>query len=181
MPRDGDDSARLAWALATAIARADRHEARLASVPELRDVLRAIDHARLPVPHRLTCDALLADELFQNNDLEGVLAAFGQRSAEDATPAVRRWLETARVALLQRHLTAKSWAQAVALWDDLMRAPSSDGLRVQVTLRLGALADASGQLVSWLDHLERFSRERPDFALALDEMARIRGRLRQLP
>jgi len=139
---------RLNWAYAVALA-PPKESAGI----DLPAELLAIPRASLAPALRPRHDALLADTLFAAGRPEVLARRLGQIPPQDASPDVRRWLETARVAALHADLADGRWGPALSTWDALIRSESPPELKALLTARVGALATTPERRRAWADRL----------------------------
>ena len=148
-PADRAEAAdRLDWAYKVALA-----PPREAAGVDLPAFLLAIPRASLAPALRPRFDAQLADALFQAGRLTDLIRRLDQVPREEATPDVRRWLETARVASLHAALAGGHWGPALAIWDELIRSDAPADLKAIVTARVGALATTVDRRRPWAARL----------------------------
>jgi hypothetical protein len=145
-PATADDPTRFAWCLRAALARAGRSERPEA---DLTDTLLTIHRERLALGVRRHYEALLVDLLGRSGRLSELRARLGRIPAAEATPDVRRWLTTARVADLQRALAVGNFAVAGAVWDELIHSDANDDLKRTMTGRVGSSADSTTGRQLW--------------------------------
>ena len=127
---------RMDWAYRTALVQAGTP-----GPVDLAAATKAISRADLSPALRPRFDALVADTLFAANrpaDLSNRLARIPKA---EASPAVKRWLETSRVSYFQSMLAAGRWQAALAAWGDLVRSDSPTELKTILTARVEAAAN----------------------------------------
>lgn len=145
---DADDFTRLTWALKAAILDGRQGAGRTAP-PALLHVLLSIRRERLAPNHRALFDPLLADVLFHARRLRDLRDRLARIPSAERTPALGRWLETARMIDLHRALAARAWPAAVAAWDELVRSgPPADSI-ARITGLVAALADSPARRQAW--------------------------------
>jgi hypothetical protein len=174
-PAGSGDDAKLSWALKAALYRAGRESA---PRDDLLAALLSIRRDRLAPSARGVFDAILADALTLANRPGDLRARLGRIPAGEASPDVRRWLETARMADLHRALAARDLAAAGAVWDELVRSGSPDELKGRATERLGRAADSPAGLRTWRARLAATLRDAdkaPEFVRA--ELRRVEAAL----
>src|SRR5262249_47484372 len=108
-----------------------------------------------------------------------LIARLGAIPASESTPDVGRWLETARVADLQRAVDQNAWAQALTRWSELVRSDTSNDLKSKVTTRVGQFADSSpDRLPEWRGKLAGLPHPAADAPPIADELKRVEQRLK---
>jgi hypothetical protein len=146
------DDVRLTWALKMAIFRLQ-----LGAVPrqrlDLPGALLGIARERLDPKLKPIYDDLLVDTLLATNRVGELLDRLSRVPPAERTADIRRHLETAQTAALERARAANDFRQATALWSDVARASGSrDFVRV-FTDRVALLADTPAEQADWRDRL----------------------------
>jgi hypothetical protein len=146
------EGVRLNWAIKTAIFRLQagampRHNVDLAGV------LLGIDRARLEPRLQAIDDALLVDTLLSASRVAELVDRLTRIPPASRSRDVRRHLETAQTAVLIHAATRHDFRQALALWNDVMRAKGSRDFVPFFTQRVGLFADSPLRLGDWRDRL----------------------------
>ena len=142
---------RLNWVVKTAI----HNFQTTATAPkaDLGGTLLALGRDRLDPGLRPLHDDLLVDVLLHADRASELIERLSRIPPAERTPTLRRHLETAQTAALQRAATAKDFRQALTLWNDVIRAPGSrDFVRV-FTDRVGRLAESPVRQADWRTRL----------------------------
>ena len=160
-PEEPEDL-RLKWALKTAIFMTQTAATRQQRV-DLPETLLGIARDRLGPALRPLYDDLLVDTLVHSNRPVELIDRLRRIPPAERSPALRRHLETAQTAALQRAVSARNLRQAMSLWGDVIRAPGSRDFARVFTDRVGRLADESAsRLADWRARLNNALRADPD-------------------
>jgi hypothetical protein len=154
---DTRDDVRLNWALKTAIVQT-RAGVGTRQRGDLPGVLLGVARDRLDARLVPVYDALLVDTLLSAGRSSELLERLSRIPPAARSVGVRRHLETAQMAALQRAVSAKDFRQAEALWTDVIRAPGSRDFVKVFTERVGNLADGPTQLADWRTRLRAAAR-----------------------
>lgn len=175
-----NDDERLTWAWRTALLQAsdskkhaDRKPSPAAASSPLEVVLLGIARAKLPPRRRPILDALLVDTLTESSRGDLLVERLGRIPANEVSADVQRWLETARVAELQRRIAARDWQGILNQWTALVRSDAPDDLRSKVTARVAAFAGESRQLDRWAAQLDAMAKDRPNDSIIAEERRRV--------
>jgi hypothetical protein len=159
---DANESRRLNWVLKTAIFRLQagaNPQQRL----DLPGALLGIARDRLDPAVRPLYDDLLVDTLLQANRSAELINRLTRIAPAERTQALRRHLETAQMAGLQRAEATRNVRQGLALWDDVIRSPGSADFAKTFTDRVGRISETSpGLLAGWRNRLRAALRAEPD-------------------
>lgn len=164
-PTTGDDFARLAWTLKTALARLREGQSGAMQGPEAGDVLVAeilgIRREALPAESRRILDALAVEVLLaakRRTALRGYL--LGLPEPERATSS-RRAIETLLTADFHANLARQDAARVRADWIELMKLDAPVAFKKGATSRAGRLATTADQIAAWMATLDDASRTLP--------------------
>ena len=149
---EAPESTRLTWALKTAIFRLQAGATARPGV-DIAAVLLGIDRNRLDPRLQPFYDDLLVDTLLSLSRVAELLDRLTRIPPASRTRDIRRHLETAQTAALQRALAAKDFRQSLALWSDVIRAPASGDFVQVFTQRVASLADTPVKQGDWLERL----------------------------
>lgn len=166
---------RLNWALKAAIFRLQTGTAPRQKT-DLPGTLLGIARDRLEPPFRPLYDDLLADTLFQAGRTAELIDRLSRIPPAERSPAVRRHLETAQTAALQRAASTNNFRQALSLWGDVIRARGSRDFARVFTERVGRLADTPVKRAEWQSRLRASQRANadPDNAAVIEaELKRV--------
>lgn len=147
-----DPFAVLSWAIRVSLDSASKGEP---ATELMIKALQAIDRDAFDDSLRVYRDLLLADALSQHDRLDVLAEELGRWPADSLGKAALRWLETARVASLQRALAADDWDQAASIWEATVRSSSSVNLVETLTDRVRPPKDQEARAVTWKTILER--------------------------
>ncbi|MFO0911055.1 MAG: hypothetical protein U0794_22405 [Isosphaeraceae bacterium] len=149
---EAPDSTRLSWALKTAI-RSLHAGVRPGPAGDIVPTLLGIAREKLDPSLKSVYDALVIDTLeFADRPAE-LMDRLTRIPPAERSESVRRHLETRQAAALQRAAMGRDFRQALALWNDVIRARgSTDFVRV-FTSRVAAQADNPTKLALWRDRL----------------------------
>jgi hypothetical protein len=176
-PDAAPDSDKLAWVLKTTFLRAAHGDS--AWGDDLLERLLAIRRERLALVARPPYEALVADALAQPRHRTELRAALARIPPGDASPDVRRWLETSRVAELQQALSAGDLPRARRAWAELMASESPAELKGQVTGRVAARTTSPEELRLWHVRLRSALRQipagTPTSGIIRAELRRVEG------
>ncbi|MEW4566311.1 hypothetical protein AB1L88_00445 [Tautonia sp. JC769] len=170
-----DPFAVLSWAVQVALDAARRGEP---TPNEPISALRAIDRGRFEGPFQAVRDMLIADSLAQRNRFEAIRDEFGRWPSSSLGPPAQRWLESARVRLLQRALDEDDWSEASSIWIEIVRSGPSAELLRSLTDRVRPSNDRGDRLAEWRSLLRaaRQSLDRKSLIKVIDqEQARLDG------
>jgi len=172
---EADAFDRLGYAVKAAI-----EAARSGSEPPraVAEALLAIDRRALPPRYRTLRDLLLADTLFQHDELEAFRREMDRWPLDSIEPPARRWIQTARIVQMQRAIEAGDWRSAADAWRDLARAQPSVGLFKALTERVAPPKEASAQRAVWARLLRSLQDEAGSRALSRaiqEELQRLGG------
>jgi hypothetical protein len=183
-PAPGDpESDRLIWSLKTSIYRLQT-SARPTQTVEPANILLGIARDRLGEDVRPLYDDLLADALLQAGRPAELIDRLSHVEPSKRSPSVRRHLETAQTAALQRAMLAKDQRQALALWTGVVRAQGSKDFVRVFTERTARLADTSVRQAAWRNRLRAAMRDGvdPNNAAVIEaELNRVEGLLHPKP
>jgi hypothetical protein len=147
---------------------------------DVAGVLLGIDRDRLDPRLQTIYDELLVDTLLTSRRPAELLDRLTRIPPPARSRDVRRHLETAQTAAVLRAAAARDFRQAVAIWNDVVRAPGSrDFVRV-ITERVEALADTPANLADWRDRLrtaQHAAAEPANAPVIADALARVEARL----
>lgn len=159
---EGPEDLRLKWALRTAIF-LTQTGARPQQPIDLPGVLLGIARDRVDPTLRPLYDDLLVDTLLQAGRAPELINRLEKIAPPERSPSVRRHLETAQTAALQRAATARNERQALALWAEVVRAPGSRDFARTFTERVGRIEDESPvRLGRWRELLHSTLGGNPD-------------------
>jgi hypothetical protein len=156
---------RLNWALKTAVFRFQTGVTPRQQV-DLPAVLLGIPRDRLDAKLRPVYDALLTDTLLNARQAPILLDRLARIAPGERTGDVRRHLETAQMAALQRAVSARDFRQAASLWSGVVRAEGSRDFVRAFTERVSGLADTAARQSDWRDRLRAAGRSAADPANA---------------
>jgi hypothetical protein len=149
---------------------------------DVASVLLGIDRDRLEARLQTVYDELLVDTLLASRRSAELLDRLTRIPSAARSRDVRRHLETAQTAALQRATAANDFRQAVAIWNDVVRASGSrDFVRV-VTERVETVADSPVKLADWRDRLraaQHAAVEPANAPVIADALKRVESRLGQ--
>jgi len=159
---EAPDSLRFGWAVKTAVF-LTQTGTRPGQKPDLAGALLGIARDRLEPGLRPLYDDLLVDALVQSRRTAELIDRLTRVAPPGRSASVRRHLETAQTAALQRASSAKNLRQALALWADVVRAPGSRDFVAMFTLRVARIVDENPvRLAAWRDRLRAALRSEPD-------------------
>ena len=151
---DAADSARLVWALKTAIARAAKPPA-----TDLVDALLAIRRDRLSPNLQPSHDALAFDILMHAGRTTDLRKRLASVRSDALTPRLRRYRQTAQAADLTSAITARDFGRATSAWEDIVRSDAPESFKRRATERTTYLARETGRLTAWGARLRSASAE----------------------
>ncbi len=108
---------------------------------------------RLDPAYQALYDDLLIDALVLAGRRPELIDRLSQIAPGARSATVRRRLETAQTAALQRAAAARDARQALSLWSGVIRAQGSSGFVAMFTERVSRIALASGQSTVWRTRL----------------------------
>ncbi|WP_152051915.1 hypothetical protein [Tautonia marina] len=111
--------------------------------------LLSFDRSRFNGPLRDVRDMLIADSLAQQNRFEDLRNEFGRWPRASLGPSAKRWLESARVRLLQRALDDDDWAEATSIWTEIVRSEPSVELLRSLSLRVRPSTEQADRVAKW--------------------------------
>ncbi len=158
---DTSDFDRLDWALKTAIFRCQSQEPARLRVDQ-HGILLGIGRERLGARARTIYDDLLVDFLLHSGREDELVARLTSIAPAVRTADLRRHLETAQTASLQKALDAHNQTRAIALWRAAARATGSRGFVAMFTERVGQLADEPAHRAAWIEALRSARRAHAD-------------------
>ena len=157
---DAPEDLRLNWAVKMAI-----HGFQNSSTTRKVDLagpLLGLARDRLAPALRPLHDDLLVDTLLHSGRNAELIDRLSRIPPSDRSPVVRRHLETAQTAALQRAAAAKDYRQALTLWSDVVRAPGSRDFVHGFTERVGKLADSPTRQADWRTRLRATLKDSAD-------------------
>lgn len=177
---DEPDALRFTWALKTAV-----FLTQTGTPPgqklDLPGALLGIARDRLDPGLRPVYDDLLVDTLTQARRAPELIDRLTRIAPADRSASVRRHLETAQTAALQRAASARNLRQAMTLWADVVRAPGSRDFVPTFTQRVAGLAaDNPVRLSDWRGRLLSSLQAKPDpanLAVIRAELIRVLDKL----
>jgi hypothetical protein len=141
-----DPLAVLSWVVQLAIDSARRGQP---TPDDAITVLLSFDRARFNGALRDVRDMLIADSLAQQNRFEDLRTEFGRWPRSSLGPSAKRWLESARVRLLQRALDDDDWSEATSIWTEIVRSEPSVELLRSLSLRVRPSTDQADRVEAW--------------------------------
>jgi hypothetical protein len=169
---DMSDFDRLDWALKTAIFRNQSQEPARVRV-DLHGILLGIARERLATRARGIYDDLLVDYLLHSDHDDELVARLPAVAPSERSASLRRHLETAQTAALQKALNAHDHARAIALWRAvILTAGSRDFVNV-FTGRVGRLADEPGRRAAWIEALRKAQPDASNTPVIQQELKRL--------
>jgi hypothetical protein len=172
---DSPESTRLTWVLRTAIFRSQTAVTPRQRI-DLAATLLGIARDRLDPPLRQLHDDLLVDTLLQAGRAGDLLHQLNRVPPGERSASLRRHLETAQMAALQRATAAKDLREALSLWDDTIVEPGARDFAATFTARVARLADTPNRLNDWRNRLRSVLRsavESPNKPVVEDELKRV--------
>lgn len=151
-PAKADVNARFAWAVKSFLL-GGQADAPKGAREAATEALAGLPRDQLPANLRPLLDAFAVEALFQAKRPAEVVARLVKLPRADRNADVQRWLETARVTVLYQSLDGGRWDEVVALWGELIRSESPPELKIQLTRRIGPLADSTSKAGLWAGHL----------------------------
>ncbi|WP_169973852.1 hypothetical protein [Tautonia rosea] len=111
--------------------------------------LLSFDRQRFKGPLRDVRDMLIADSFAQRNQWEALRTEFGRWPSASLGSSAKRWLESARVRLLQRALAEDDWSEATSIWIEIVGSEPSVALLRSLSERVRPKKDQADRLADW--------------------------------
>jgi hypothetical protein len=182
-PPEAPDAVRLNWALKTTIFLTQTGTPVQQRV-DLAGALLDVSRDRLEPPLRPLYDDLLVDTLIQARKPAPLIDRLSRVPPAERSPSLRRHLETAQMAALNRATLARDARAARALWTDVIRDRGPATFARTFTQRVGRLMDGPVRLGEWRSALKAALKANPGsphVGVLEEELKRVEEQLKPRP